>query len=118
MALAAVFTLLVAAGTAPPLAMLVLLSLAGFALGCTNPSRDMLVRSATPPGSSGKVFGFVYSGLDLGSCTAPLLFGWMLDQGLNQAVLILMAAFMLLTIATIVGVRAHAHPPRLAQPAE
>jgi len=41
----------------------------------------MLVRAATPRGSSGKVFGFVYSGMDLGSLSAPLLYGWFLDRG-------------------------------------
>ena len=58
-----------------------LLTVAGFAYGCTGPSRDILVRGATPPGATGKVFGFVYSGLDLGSSLAPLLFGWLMDGG-------------------------------------
>ncbi|MBT5666198.1 MAG: MFS transporter, partial [Rhodospirillaceae bacterium] len=50
-----------------------LLACAGFFIGITSPSRDILVRGATPAGATGKVFGFVYSGLDLGSATAPLL---------------------------------------------
>jgi len=66
---------LVIASAAPPLALLpVVMALAGFCLGATSPSRDMLVRAATPPHASGKVYGFVYSGLDLGSSltAAPL----------------------------------------------
>ena len=50
----------------PAFLLLPLLALAGFAGGATNPSRDMIVRNATPPGASGKVPGFVYSGLDVG----------------------------------------------------
>ena len=81
MLLAAAATLVIASA-APPLALLpVVMAAAGFCLGATSPSRDMLVRAATPPGASGKVYGFVYSGLDLGSSLTPLLFGWLLDRG-------------------------------------
>ena len=96
------------ASTAPPLALLpVVIALAGFCLGATSPSRDMLVRAATRPGASGKVYGFVYSGLDLGSSLTPLLFGWLLDRGEPRMVIVASAAFMLLTIATVVQVRRH-----------
>ena len=61
--------------------LLPLLWLAGFSGGVTGPSRDMIVRSTTPPGASGKVFGFVYSGLDIGSFMAPPVFGWLMSQG-------------------------------------
>ena len=54
---------------------------AGFASGLTNPSRDLIVRATTPPGSTGKVYGFVYSGLDVGSMVTPVYFGWLLDGG-------------------------------------
>jgi MFS family permease len=85
-------------------------ALAGFCLGATSPSRDLLVRAATPPGASGKVYGFVYSGLDLGSSLTPLLFGWLLDRGEPRMVFVVSAGFMLLTIATVVQVRRHAAP--------
>jgi MFS family permease len=32
-------------------------------------------------GSTGKVYGFVYSGLDVGSMVTPVYFGWLLDGG-------------------------------------
>jgi len=100
---------LVIASAAPPLALLPLvMALAGFCLGGTSPSRDMLVRAATPPGASGKVYGFVYSGLDLGSSLTPLLFGWLLDRGEPRMIFIASAAFMLLTIATVIQVRRQA----------
>jgi len=54
---------------------------AGLLFGLALPSRDMVVRAATPPGASGRVFGFVYGGLDAGSAVTPLLYGWFLDLG-------------------------------------
>jgi MFS family permease len=102
---------LVLASAVPPAALLpVVMALAGFFLGSTSPSRDMLVRSATPPGASGKVYGFVYSGLDLGSSLTPLAFGWLLDHGEPRAVFVMAAVFMLLTIGTVVQVRRHGVP--------
>ena len=65
----------------------------------------MLVRAATPPGASGKVFGFVYSGLDLGSCLTPLAFGWLLDHGDPRLLFVAVGILMLCTIATVVQVR-------------
>ncbi len=102
---------LVLASAVPPTALLpVVMALAGFFLGSTSPSRDMLVRAATPPGASGKVYGFVYSGLDLGSSLTPLAFGWLLDHGEPRAVFVMAAVFMLLTIGTVVQVRRHGVP--------
>src|SRR6266700_4204740 len=59
---------------------IVWLGATGFALGATGPSRDMIVRTATPPGASGRVYGFVYSGLDLGATLAPVSIGLLLDH--------------------------------------
>ena len=71
----------IAAHAVTPALLLPLLALAGAAGGITNPSRDMIVRNATPPGASGKVFGFVYSGLDVGSFLAPPVFGFLMTAG-------------------------------------
>ena len=81
------------------------LGVTGFCHGATGPSRDMLVRAATPPGASGKVFGFVYSGLDLGSCLTPLAFGWLLDHGDPRLLFVAVGILMLCTIGTVVQVR-------------
>jgi MFS family permease len=70
----------------------------GFFGGMTIPSRDMLVRSATPKGSEGRVFGFVYSGLDLGALIAPPVIGSMLDHGANQAPFLFIAGTLLITL--------------------
>jgi len=58
-----------------------------------------MVRAATPPGQSGKVFGFVSVGLSIGSSISPLLFGWVMDQGAPRMIFVLTACFMLLMLA-------------------
>lgn len=91
----------------PPLAFLAvpLLALTGLAIGATGPSRDMIVRGATPKGASGRVYGFVYSGLDLGSALAPVAMGAMVDHGSSRLVAAVIAAFLFIAIATVVQVR-------------
>ena len=88
--------------TLPMTSNIILLGLAGVFVGSTNPSRDVLVRAAAPPGASGKVFGFVYSGLDLGAACAPLLFGALLDGGQQRAVFGAIALMYLIGIASVV----------------
>ena len=83
---AAAFTVPVAMQAVSPLLLPVVLALAGAAGGATNPSRDMIVRNATPPGATGKVFGFVYSGLDIGSFLAPPLFGYLMNLGMPAVI--------------------------------
>ena len=82
-----------------------LLALTGLALGATGPSRDMIVRGATPKGASGRVYGFVYSGLDLGSALGPVALGAMLDHGSPRLVAAAIALFLFVAIATVVQVR-------------
>jgi len=116
MAVSALLTLLFASG-APPVAMLAgLLALIGFAKGATNPSRDLLVRGATAAGASGKTFGFVYAGLDLGMLVMPPIYGWLLDRGEPRAVFVLAAILMALTILTVLEVGRRGAAVRAAQP--
>ena len=56
-------------------------ALTGFAMGVAMPSRDLIVKRATPAGATGRVFGFVYSGLDIGGTITPVLFGAFMDLG-------------------------------------
>jgi MFS family permease len=88
----------------------------GIAVGLTTPSRDMLVRGATPPGSTGKVFGFVYSGLDVGGAITPSIFGYLMDHNAPQVVFAIIAVVLLFGILTAVGARQGAM--RATQPAE
>jgi FSR family fosmidomycin resistance protein-like MFS transporter len=77
----ALLLVLVGSGWLPgPLAMAVA-SLAGFGTGLAGPSRDMLIRRASPPGATGRVYGTVYSGLDIGFALAAPVFGAVLDAG-------------------------------------
>jgi MFS family permease len=105
-----------------PLALLApIMAGIGVALGITSPSRDMIVRAATPRGSAGKVFGFVYSGLDLGSLVAPPVYGWFLDHGAPRGMFVVIAAIMVVMILTVVQVgrrsRQAAAPARVPAPA-
>ncbi len=84
----------------PDPAIVCAVALAGFASGMTTPSRDMLVRGATPAGATGKVFGFVYSGLDLGAAVTPPVLGFFLDRGEPRMVFVLAASALALTILT------------------
>ena len=58
---------------------MVLVVMAGFMSGVAAPSRDMLIRRITPKGSTGTVYGLVYSGMDVGASIAPIVFGYMID---------------------------------------
>jgi FSR family fosmidomycin resistance protein-like MFS transporter len=55
----------------------------------------------TPPGSFGKVFGFVTTGFNIGGIVSPLLFGAVMDHGSPRLVFLLVAACALLAIATV-----------------
>ncbi|MBP6675198.1 MAG: MFS transporter [Vitreoscilla sp.] len=71
---------LVGTGLLPAAAALVVASMAGFGTGLAGPSRDMLIKRAAPPGATGRVYGTVYSGLDIGFALAAPLFGALMDH--------------------------------------
>jgi FSR family fosmidomycin resistance protein-like MFS transporter len=81
--------------------LILTMTIGGFFNGVIMPSRDMIVRSVTPPGSFGKVFGFVTTGFNIGGIVSPLLFGWLMDDGHPQAIFLLVAAASLISIATV-----------------
>lgn len=115
---AAAFTVPIAMLSVTPALLPFLLFGAGFAGGTTNPSRDMIVRQATPPGASGKVYGFVYSGLDIGSFLAPLVFGQAMSLG-HPATMFWIAIGLYLANATLVTVIRQTSPARtVPAPAE
>jgi len=99
---AALFVLQVAAGTVSAAALPAMLALTGFFAGVIYPSRDLIVRAATPPGAAGRVYGFVYSGLDVGSLVMPVFYGMLIDRGLPQGVFYVICACMLLAAVTVV----------------
>ncbi len=75
-------------------------ALAGVGTGLAGPSRDMLVKQVAPPGATGRVYGTVYSGLDIGFAVAAPMFGALLDHGHDTGVFWGAAALMLMGVAS------------------
>ena len=63
----------------PAMAVPLLFGVMGFGAGIAGPSRDLIVKRASPPNATGRVYGVVYSGLDIGQAVAPLMFGTLMD---------------------------------------
>ena len=89
---------------------MVVLALTGFAVGIAGPSRDMMIKRATPKGATGRVYGTVYSGLDVGFAVSPLIFGALMDNAWYGLTLAGAAATLLLSVkaALMVGRRTQA----------
>jgi MFS family permease len=108
---AAVVALGLATGSAPAWAVVPAMAFIGFCTGSATPSRDLLVRKAAlsraGKAAFGRIYGFVYSGLDLGLAVSPLLFGRLLDHGLFRPVLLGVAVLQGLAVvaALAVGLR-------------
>ena len=81
--------------------LFILMALMGVMHGAIMPSRDMIVRSVTPDGAFGKVFGFVTSGFSIGGIIAPPFFGWILDQSEPSYLFFGIAAIMLCSMTTV-----------------
>lgn len=114
---AACIALLLALGTYAAWVVPVLFGAMGFASGIAGPSRDMLVKRSTPENASGRVYGVVYAGLDIGQAVSPLIFGLLMDKGQFQSVLIGLAMMQGVLIASAFNVRRvrrTAHVPALA----
>ncbi|MNK13316.1 Fosmidomycin resistance protein [compost metagenome] len=118
--LAGLTLVVLALGLVPAVLAAPVVGLAGFCSGVAAPSRDMLIRKVTPKGSTGSVYGLVYSGMDVGSALGPLAFGLLLDAGLRQGpwvgagVAFAVAAF----LAQWIAVQARrTEPPAMAAPA-
>ena len=92
----------------PALLLMAVFGFAGFTLGLVRPARDMMVRRITPAGASGRVFGFVSTGLNVGAAAAPPLLGWILDQGGAGALFVIVPAFLVAAIAAVMAVRPRA----------
>jgi MFS family permease len=97
----ALFTVLIANIDLGSMLLIVAMTVCGFFYGVIMPSRDMIVRDVTPPGSFGKVFGFVTTGFNIGGIVSPLIFGAIMDHGSPRLVFMLVAAFSLIAIVTV-----------------
>ena len=85
--------------------------LAGIFFGLALPNRDMVIRATIPKGASGRVFGFVYGGLDTGAAITPAIYGWFVDLGrpdwvfFSSGVLLSIAALIIFATARAVSAR-------------
>ena len=102
-------------GVAPVPGWLVpaMFGLMGLGAGLAGPSRDMLVKRATPANASGRVYGVVYSGLDIGQAIAPLIFGTLMDHQQYRSIFIGLALVQAVLIASAFNV-SRARRPALA----
>ncbi|MDA8126043.1 MAG: MFS transporter [Deltaproteobacteria bacterium] len=82
-----------------------LMGLMGIAFGMTAPARDVIVRKAAAGAGLGSVFGFVYSGFDLGSAVGPLILGPFMDRQMPQAVFVTVVIALVLAAPTVLRVR-------------
>ena len=96
---------IVGALSLPMVSVVSALGIAGLMHGLIRPARDLMIRTVTPKGSIGKVFGFVTTGANLGSTVSPVLFGWMIDRGDPQGVFLLIALLMLVAVSIILAAK-------------
>lgn len=108
LAFAAVMAAILASGAMPALALWPLMAGMGFGVGMAGPGRDLLVRRAATSrfgkSSYGRVYGFVYSGLDTGQALSPVLFGPLLDAGRFRHALVAIAVLQVAGMLTALRV--------------
>jgi MFS family permease len=103
--MAAVVALLIGFAPVPALAVPALFGAMGFASGIAGPSRDLLVKKSTPDNATGRVYGVVYSGLDIGQAVSPLIFGALMDHQQYQGVWIGLVVTQAVLITSAFNVR-------------
>ncbi|MGH7079733.1 MAG: MFS transporter [Acetobacteraceae bacterium] len=91
---------------------------AGLLFGMSRTPRDMMVKTASPAGQVGVVFGFVSTGLPLGSAITPVPFGFLIGAGYPAMVLALVGAVMIGSVAVAAAARGSARLHPVVLPAE
>jgi FSR family fosmidomycin resistance protein-like MFS transporter len=102
--LAALIALAIGFGPVPALAVPALFGAMGFCSGIAAPSRDLLVKRSSPENATGRVYGVVYSGLDIGQAVSPLIFGSLMDHQQYQGVWLGLVLFQAILIASAFNV--------------
>jgi MFS family permease len=110
----AALLVLVGTGLVTGMTALVLAAVSGFGTGIAGPSRDMLIKRAAPPGATGRVYGTVYSALDLGFAVAAPMFGALLDHGWPSGVFYGSALTLVLGVLSAAAVGSGIHRRRNA----
>jgi MFS family permease len=103
--LAALLAAWVALGPVPAVLVPVMFGLMGLVSGAAGPSRDLLVKRSTPDSATGRVYGVVYAGLDIGQAVVPLLIGTLMDLGAYRGVWLALALLQAVLILTAFNVR-------------
>jgi len=106
--LSALLSAWLALGAVPRWSLIACLALMGFGIGTSGPSRDLLVRRAASrfgSASYGRVYGFVYSGLDAEMALTPLAFGRLLDAGYFRAALLGVALLQVAALSCALAAR-------------
>jgi MFS family permease len=85
-------------GILPGWTVPVIFALMGFGGGMAGPARDLMVRAGTPKGASGRVFGIVYSGIDVGAASGPVLFGLFMDWKSPETIFYAIAVLQLIAV--------------------
>lgn len=106
---AAGLSLLLAFAPLPAAAVPVLFGMMGCLVGIAGPSRDLLIKRATPAHASGRVYGVIYAGLDIGQAVSPLLFGLLMDHRQYVGIFIGLAAIQLLLVVNARRMQAYMH---------
>jgi len=89
----------------------------GVLYGIAGPMRDMVIRTITPKGAAGKVFGFTYSGMDVGSAISGVVFGYLLQKQQPELVFVGVGLVMLIGVCIVLLARAMAMRERGDGPA-
>lgn len=84
-------------------AVVAVFGLAGLLIGVALPSRDKIANSVAETGSTGKSFGFYFTGLSLGAVVSPTLLGLLIDFQTVVAAFIAVGAFLVVAATIIVA---------------
>ncbi len=96
--IAAALLCLIAFGVLNFISVAAALFFTGFMVGVVMPARDIMVKSITPAGATGKAFGFVSSAFGLGGTIGPAIYATLMDMGMPQGIFIGAAIMMLVAI--------------------
>lgn len=102
----------------PGLAIIPFTFISGLSLGASRTPRDVMLKDAAPPGQIGKVFGFVSAGLPLGGAITPIPFGFLIDKGHPEMVLMLVAGILFASLLCGGSAKASARGEAVAVAAE
>lgn len=119
LAAAALLAAVLASGLPPIWSVIPLMVGIGMGVGLAGPSRDLLVRRVATDALAGgqvspafgRVYGLVYSGLDVGLALGPLAFGALLDAGGRAWVLPGVALLQVLAVLTVLSMGRRAVMP-------